>query len=361
MSLSSEDPLIADDTVRSSYWKAVKLAVAIACIRMKPTGISAEEYTLRMHQNFWKSQLKPSVHYYFMSNEETNISNHSSQSNCEVASFPSAKSSSVMDVLIKCVSKFEELKSYFHNLRPDLAIKSSEFHKMEKELLQNCLSIVKSLEEVLSPNIFKLSYHVLSTAATVLCKGIELFEKYQNLDSFMIDVEEKSLCLIVNECLDFVGGLFLRIMNTTDHKFQKLCCGFLREFSTHSSLKLVVAKQALYWILRVKDELILLESNKLLWNDEIALCLNNVAHMFKLFENYLVQLMQQPSFAARCNSNMTSQQCTSALCLDAMDNNFLLHAEQTLQEKIFQCSGRFPLFCNWVFQLCFRISLLRQL
>jgi len=360
------DAFEVDDNARSSYWKAMKLAIAIACIRSKPPMLSAEEYVLQMHNQFWKSHLN-SLFCKTRSNNDMNESKFNCQTPDFNAFIPNAKCNSFMSALVKCTSKFEEIKPYFHNLNPVVEVKSIEYNKMEKELLQNCLAIVKVLKEVVTADVMcvRLPNNVIFAAVNALCKGVEIFEKYHPISSFVVDTEEKSLHVISNQILEFVSELSLRIMNATDHKFQKLCCYFLIDFLKYDSLKLIVAKQVLYWILWVKQRLLLLVKGELSWNDEISLCLNNVAHMFKLFEQYLALLMQQTSNEQNVNNNNNESDQSQSTCrknylTDVIDNDFLSHAQQMLQENLFQCSGRFPLFSNWIFKLGFKISTLLQ-
>ena len=352
----------ADDHVRSSYWKAVKLSVAVAFIRMKPLELSGEQYALQLHASFWKSRLKSSMH------EQTNrysciLVHDSEKYNKNVKLFPFINENADLNELVVNLSRFESIKCCFKSSCQNSSRAAKLSNKnMEKELLQVCLSIGQILKEVLSNKVNKRFYNVISVAVATLLNGITIF---QNLDSFIMDIRQKSLHVIVSETVEFIAKLFLAIMNNHEpnYKFLQLCFSYMCDFLNCSSVNLAVAKQALYWICWVKQRLILIASKKLSLDDDTIFYLNNVSYMFRLFEHLLAQYMQHMSLKKSCNKDAQSPNTplsASIFCAGSVNLDFFLHAQEQLQDNIFQCSGRFPLFSNWVFQLSFKMSMLLE-
>ena len=352
MSLNFND--VAGDEVSSSYWKAVKVAVAIACIRSKPEELTAEEYALQLHAEYWKRSISLCSHYQPASEFEPNKFIRLSQDCLE-----SDECSRCLNMLVKCQLKFVALEPFLINYEVGANAKF-----IKEEIVEICMTVGKNMKQITSCKAAYLPYNVLSGSVTIICKGIKFFESPQNLRSFGIEVEEKNLNTLVIVAVELISDFMLCIMETDCFKLQQMLSDFLISLWNCCSLRKVIIKQILYWICWLKNRLISVIQESLSLEDKLLHYLNNVSYMFILFENLVTVLVQDSNHSGNSNksfhvdgdSSHNKSVSNEYSTNNYVDNNILQNAKEQIEQNLFVCFERFPIFSNWVCSLGFRLN-----
>ena len=348
INMESKCSSTATKHVSSKYWKAIKFAVAVACIRSKPLGLSAEEYALQLHLLYWKHHL-----IFPVTTMHSSLHNHS----LEIVSMKQCfdiESDRCSILLIKNIVKYNAVKQIVENF--DETVRNFDFENFENNLVDICLSLVKNLKNHLSQlqSLFReiLPHDTLLHAVTSFCKAVQFLEKHKGSKNLFVTAQERRLCEIVSEAVDLISVLCIGIMKSSQFVMKKLCFMFLCFLMECRSFKFVVAKHLLYWICHVKKHLIDVTQNE--WQETIITYdyLNNISCMLKLYKMFLLSFKQNKNALQRTGSSSVKQSANT------IDQNFWLGAKKNLEESIFDCSSRYSIFSNYVVYLGFITSII---
>ena len=353
--------------ISASYWAAIKLAIAIACIRKKPSHLTAEQYALQLHLNYWENQLgsKKDFNCAEISHNNCSYFNNNNGNITEINKTVTRKCI-LSQSLFQYVNEYNSIKYYVLNSYKE-SITFSEYRNLEIKVLDICMKIIKSAVNSMnnpSPCLFsKYNCDLLFQASVALCEGIQFLKKNNNL-SFFADVQRKSFCTVVNETIDLISLLCLNIMESSSFLIKKNCFMMLQQLSDCKALKVVLCKQMLYWICWMKDQLVLISSGDLNWNDSICVSFNNVSYILELFERLVLFLLPDSkkveeikNLQFSCSTEISKLPSLNNFNIDIKnDEDFFLCAKKQIEENIHLCSLQFPLFSNVALHIGFILS-----
>lgn len=357
--MSRQESNLKSDDILVNYWSAVKLAVAVACIRSKPLHLTTKQYVLELHFKYWENHLK-------LSKKEL-CNRFQQDSVCSAKLFiPTTyfkKKLVVFDVLSKYIIEFESLSPFMNNCNHEL-LASFEYKRLEEKVLLVCVSLMRSIGDLVCNSSQLLEMNaltLLNQATAAICKGVKFLETAGSFKSFFTDVYQKSLCTAVNDAIDLISILCQNLMESFNYELKKVCFILLQEFAKCQPLKVVLCKQLLYWLCFVKQKLIQTSSGEIILDDKIVVCLNNISFVFKLFECVLLPLFVKVDSKTSCTRHSNKESLLQVMSLDfkeraSEDWNFFFYAKKQLEENVQLCSPHYPLFTNYILHIGFILS-----